>query len=528
MIGSITSIADWMCTSLTRLCVRAEESIRRHERSHLALVLAIFALLAALQACTTLIWFDEFFTLFISRLPSLHEMLRAAPADGQPPLQYLPTYFSLRLFGQTGFALRLPEILACAAAGLLTWKIVRRHGTAVQALFAAALLLGSEIVLDQAHTARPYCLLLAFTCLAFACWQAAALQAHGRAWPLCGLALAIAGAVLSHHFGVFHTGIFLVAGETSRLIRRRRLDLWMAAAVAAGFAPLAFTVPLARGFGRALGQAILHSPNFWSRPSPIHLVNYLGMVALPLLCLVPLFAVLPWPVSKTPAGSSPLVPVPSHEWIAAGALSLLLPAILLFTTFATGYFLPRYAIGCALGLALLVAWALPRIPRMRSFAQPVLALSTLGFLVMVAAFLVGTQISYLAGNGQQRADPISPFLLRAPADLPIVVTNAYDYVPDWWYAPAPLQRRLVYLSDVRYAILQPDFVPELSLVVDRKFIPLPLYDYNSYIAAHPHFLLLRSGEARLNWTGARLASSGWRLTPLATAGAAVLYRVDRP
>jgi hypothetical protein len=376
--------------------------------------------------------------------------------------------------------------------------------------------------------ARPYGLLLAFTALSFAFWQEAALTDRRRAWPLCGLALAIAGAVLSHHFGMFHVGIFLAAGETTRLIQRRRLDLRMAAAIVAGLSPLAVTIPFARRSSRVLGQAILHSSNFWAKPSPADLANYLSMIALPLLCLVAIFALLPWPERKTPAGSDSLPPVPLHEWIAALALCLLLPAVIVLTSFETGYFQPKYAISTSLGLALLGAWALPRLLGRRFDPQPLLALSTLGSLLVVVAFLLRVQIYRPVEKGLQGVETVSPLLLRAPADLPIVVCNAFDYAPDWWYAPPSLQKRLVYLSDLTYAARQTDFLPEFSLVLDREFIPIPVPDYSPYIAAHQSFLLLRSGEARLNWTDARLANSGWRLTPIDKAGADILYQVDRP
>ena len=84
-------------TSLVALGIRSERSIVRHERRYLLLALSVFALFAAYHACIVPLWFDEFFTFFISRLTSLPEMLRAMPADAQPPLQYLLTHVSLRI-----------------------------------------------------------------------------------------------------------------------------------------------------------------------------------------------------------------------------------------------------------------------------------------------------------------------------------------------------------------------------------------------------------------------------------------------
>lgn len=512
---------------LTGLGARGAQSIEIHQRRYLLIAVAIFGLFTAHHACTTPIWFDEFFTLFISRLPSLGDMLRAAPADGQPPLQYLLTRFSVALPGSLEFTLRLPELIACVAAGLFTWKIVRRHGTPVQALFGVVMLLGSNINFTQAYIARPYGLMLAFTALAFVCWQKAAVPGNRRTLSLLGLALAIAGAVLSHHFGIIHIAIFLLPGEAVRLFQRRRVDFAMACAFVLGTTPLVFTIPLARGSNRDLGQAILASSHFWARPTQANLLNYLAMIALPLLCLVLLFAFLPWPARKTHGQDPSLPPVPLHEWIAAAGLSLLLPALLVLTAAGSGYFLPRYAIGDSLGLALLAAWGLPRIPRLQSFAEPLLALSTLTSLLVVGIFLLRAQIVEPVQKGLENSHAVSPVLLNAPAGLPIVVASAFEYPPDWWYAAPNLRGRLIYLADPAYAAQQADFLPEFSLILDRKVVPMPLADYAPYIATHPHFLLLRSGESRLNWTDTRLAASGWRLTPIATAGQDVLYQADR-
>jgi len=513
---------------LVGLGMRAQQSIQRHERRCLFVTLAIFALLTAHHACTTPLWFDEFFTFFISRLPSLPQMLRVIPADGQPPLQYLLTRLSLLLFGQSEFAIRLPEILAYIAAGLLTYRIVRRHGSSVQALFATVTLLGSYVDFEHAFMARPYSLLLAFTALAFLCWQHAAVTGRRLIPALCGLALGIAGAVLSHHFGVLCAGIFLLPGEAARLCQRRRLDLWMAATILAGLSPLAFTLPLAHQSSRDLGQAILHSSTFWAKPSPLHLLGYVGMIAWPPICLFALFAFLPWPQRKTPISSSSTVPVPAYEWAAAVGLSLLLPVLLVISSFETGYFISRYAISSSLGLALLSGWALPRLPGLRAVAQPLLALSTLASLLFVGIFLLWAQFADPAQRGLKDANAVSPLLLNAPEGLPIVIASAFDYVPDWWYAPPSLRERLVYLADPPYAARQADFLPEFTLILDRQAIPMPVSNYADYTAAHPRFLLLRSGLVRLNWTDTRLANSGWHLTPIAKSGSDILYQVDHP
>jgi hypothetical protein len=87
-----------------------------------------------------------------------------------------------------------------------------------------------------------------------------------------------------------------------------------------------------------------------------------------------------------------------------------------------------------------------------------------------------------------------------------------------------LKERIVYLSDVPYALRQSEFVGELTLVADQAYIPLRATNYAAFVESHPHFLLLRSGEPRFNWTYSRLADAGWRLSVIASSGRDSLYR----
>jgi hypothetical protein len=515
-------------TSLVDFGMSAERSITRHEQRYLLLTVALFAILAAYRACTVPLWFDEFFTLFVSRLSSLPEMLRAMPADSQPPLQHLVTCMPLRLFGASEFVLRLPELLAYMTAGVLTYRIVRRHGTAVQALFAAALLLGADVARVQAYTARPYGLLIASVALVFASWQAAAARESGRLLPLCGVALGTAGAILSHHFAPIHIGMVLCVGETARLIQRRRVDGWMGAAIAAGLTPLFVTVPLARASHALFGVAILHANTFFIKPSPLALLSYVTMVPLLLLCMVAAFCFLPWRGEVNDTKNGGLFPVPVYEWAATCGLCLLVPVqILVAALLQRGFYFPRYAVSCNLGLAILCAWGLPRIWRLRRVAQPVLALSTIGYLLFIGVNLLLLELRRPAWR-VEAGDVVSPLLLTAPDDLPIVVSNALDFPPTYWYAQPALQRRLIYLFDVPYALRQSDFIPELSLAADEEYIHMPMTGYSDFIASHPHFLLFYTGNASTNMVPPRLVKSGWHLSPIARAGNDVLYRVDRP
>lgn len=535
-----TAVAPGASSVSSRAVARLDRlvlSITRHERHYVSFAVAILALVVTCQAITTPLRFDEFFTLFISRLSSLHGMMKAMPADGQPPLQYLFVHLSLHWFGVSELALRLPAMIAWVAAGLLTWRIVRVHSTPVQALFALVTMLGattgsywlSGIALkDQAFTARPYQLILAFTALAFLCWQTATLRQRNRLLPLCGLTLAVTGAVLSHHYGIIQIGAFLAAGEIARVVRRRRLDLPVLAAAAVGLLPLIITVPLAHQTSLLLGGPIARSTNYWSRPSLTDLACWPTMTPWLLFLAVSVLACLP---VLTPAGlrPEPSIPeVPAHEKAAAIALALLPPAQLLLALIKTGYFFPRYAIGSVLGLTLLFAWTWPRAGQLRAFAQPALALLTVGYLSVATACLVISPMFIPFGRAQLVKSAVADVSLNVPGDLPIVDSNACDYVPEWWYAPPALRQRLVYLSDLAYAEKQPAFVAELTIMIDRAITPVPVADYSAFLNSHPHFFMLSTGHSYDNWLPARLQKSGWHVTRVANSSQGILYRVDHP
>jgi hypothetical protein len=510
---------------LHRLGQRLFLSIERHETRYLLLALAIFTLAAVYRDLTTPIWFDEFFTLFLSQLSSVHATMQAMPADGQPPLQYLPTHLSLHIFGASEIALRLPELMACIGAGWLAYKIARRRGSAVQALFAIVLIFGAQ-QWQQALSARPYGMLLAFTALLFFAWQRAT-EGGRRGLALCLMALAIAGAILSHHFGAIYAAILLGAGEATRLIQRRRIDGWMLLAIACGLVPLAITAPLAHASSALLGNAVHLSTTFWAKPRLAEIFRYSRSVAWPMLVAVGLFAALLWrnrpAVQDAPEDS---VEVPAHEWAAAGALSLILPFQMLFAEFVTGYFQPRYVIGTSLGLALLFAWGLPRIRLLQPVWKPAFALATLGFLAASLGKLAIEEIRHPAAPSTLAAETV-PAMLNDGGSLPIVVASAYEYAPLWWYSPPAIRARLVYLSDVPYAIQQQDFLPELSLATGQDFIPLHVTSYAGFLQDHPRFLLYLTGERRLEWIAPRLASQGWQSKLLTSSGPRQLFQVDK-
>src|SRR5512146_2707300 len=74
---------------------------------------------------TAQFWYDESFTLVLSRLPFV-QMVQATAGDTHPPLYYLITWAVVHLLGSGEWALRFPSVIFSMVGLWLTWKISRR------------------------------------------------------------------------------------------------------------------------------------------------------------------------------------------------------------------------------------------------------------------------------------------------------------------------------------------------------------------------------------------------------------------
>lgn len=498
--------------------------IDRHEAWVVSAILVAAVFFQSIAALSRL-WYDEFFTFYIARLLSFDQMLRAIPGDGNPPLNYLLANVCMRLLGDTELAVRLPSILAFAAAMLAVYLFVRRRRGVVFACFAM-LALATCAMASYGHEARPYALVLAFTGLTMLSWQAATEDGHPRGLPLLGVAAGIAGAIASHHYGAFHVGVPLLFGEAVRIGKRRRLDLPLYCACAAGLTIIAVTAPLARASQRAMLDYAQRSAVFWAKPNFWSMRSYGNMVNL---WLPIAFLLLLW-LTRAALPSGPAhgnKRIPAHEVAAAVGLVLLVPVIVIVTRLATGYYQGRYGIGAAMGVAILMGFAAPLSGGRRRNVTAVGALCVVLLVLVFAGNGTAHVIERLASSPHGNAGTGS-LLDVAPGSEPIIVAGAMNFVPDWWYAPPSLRERLHYLADLPFAVRQPDFLPELSLVTDQALIPSKVDDYRPFLASHNRFLLYSTGARGREWMKERLEAEGWRLHPLLQRGAETLFVADAP
>lgn len=475
------------------------------------------------------LWFDEIASMVISTRPSLRVMFRAIPADGNPPLFFLLARLFLALPIRPQIALCLSSILPTGVTATMIYVFVRRNARSLYAFLAASVFYASPFSMFASLEARPYALLLCFTSIAICCWQAAVRGPHKR-MATAGVAVAMSAAIFSHHYGVIYVGLPLLAAETVRSWRDRRIHLAVIAAMAVGALSVFFTFPPMLTAQGGLLRAIRQCPVFCSRPHLASLSLYLSMLP-PFVPVVALSAAIPallaycLATGKSRPGSQRLrlPPIPLEDYFAALALALILPVMLLVTTAGTGYFWGRYAAGSILGVAILTGLLMSRLSRRLALVDN---LAIAGVFYCLVFGIVAVCTIRLPENviGVER----DPFFLSARTGEPIVIADAVVFSPTWWYSDSTMRAEIHYLSDLSYAVKNPDFVSEYSLALEQPYGAPKIDDYNEFLSTHRDFLLYCIGVPRLEWVRDRLIHEGWDVVLIRSEGSKTLYRVTQP
>jgi len=203
------------------------------------------ALLVRLPGLDAPLWFDEVWTLvdFVRR--PLSETASTYPSDNHHPLFTLLAGLSVRAFGESPWALRLPALVFGVGAVPLVALLGRRLVGTRAALVAALFLALSAHVAAYAQNARGYSALLFFV-LAATYGFLKALEGGGlRSVVLAGVALALA--TFAHLTAVLSAVAFLVCtlmAATGRLGSAVRWRAGLACLVLATVVSLALHAPM--------------------------------------------------------------------------------------------------------------------------------------------------------------------------------------------------------------------------------------------------------------------------------------------
>ncbi len=342
---------------------------------------------------------DEVFVLQTDSVPSVRELIevqRHYPISLDPLFYHLLGHASVKLFGPTAAALRLPSLAGYLLMEVCLFGVVRSLAGERAAAIAAGIP-ALTITVYYGMQARPYGVLLGLTAAMLWNWQRA-VRAYAagagsrRSGALVALSVTLALALNTHYFAVLLL-IPLCSAEIVRTAYNRRPDWPVIAAIGLGMTAIVFALPFQRAAGEFrknyynAGSVGLHAVTQSYRTLFLNYTDY-GMsvqrtiaavlVVLAVALLLALF-------SQARSRDWPLLP--------SEAVYLLLLAALPFAGFLLARYVThsietRYVLPAIVGIAVLSALALqPRRWPHGAFCAAVTCL----LLAAAAAALVRVQ-----------------------------------------------------------------------------------------------------------------------------------------
>lgn len=485
-------LTDWITTAPELI----GNTIKKKYWLFLIGISGCYFLFACVRASRKWIWFDEYFTVTISRLPHVSDILAAlrAGVDLNPPLYYVITRAFTGAFGAGNLSVRLPAIFGFWVMTLCVFHFVSKRANVLWALVALLFVLMTNTY-QYAYEARAYAFVLGCCGVSLVSWQAAAERGKFRGVYVVMLALALSAAVASHFYAVLLIGC-IAAGELVRTYVARKLDLsiWLALTLP--------VVPLVLAF-RLIKTAMTYSQHFWAKPSigqiPRTYEEMLGKAALPLVLgtLVCLIVNSFRTVSRTPVPNR--APIPAHE-IAAITFLAALPVIGVLAGFVTHAFTYRYALAAVVGISILFGLGGHVITRVSSVNATVFLLVFLGWFLSkgITMSLEGPGSSWPFGNNS----------LVLNTDLPIVVSHSHTFIELILQAPSNVRHRFRYLTDIdASARLGASDNDDRNLSSLRQFAAIPVERYSDFIASHSDFFVY-GGPNQSEWLLRRIMEDG--------------------
>ncbi len=492
---------------MTRATLEASDirqKLASRQASLTLLLLVIFSFLyfadVFLRASGKYFWYDEFFTIYVCRIPSLRGILAALAhgVDFNPPLFYVITRVSQALFGRGLIGTRLPEILGFWVLSICLFRFVSRRAGPIAGFVAMALPMFTG-AFYYAYEARPHGLVLGFCGLAIVCWQASSEQAYRRLW-LFGFGVSLLAAFMCHCYALVIAVPFGLA-ELIRGFREKRLNwpVWIAIIAPALIAGLSF-VPLLQSYkavneGTKFPQAF---PAVWEQVPRFYdfLLSPCAWILLVAFVLLALDRERFLPALKSMQREK--VSLLSDEMILAIGFTALPIFGLLLGVAIHGPYIMRYFISSVAGISILVGFSMGVRKTADSFQ--------LAFAAVIGVTLAASTIMLLyhwrQGWGEKLVEPSSVINLNTtPGDpldaysllirgsrnsLPILMLSPIDFLYLVHYAPQ-LAPRLYYVgqpsTDVFYRGFQ----------LLRTWCPVDRYNREltpeEFSRAHPDYLV---------------------------------------
>jgi hypothetical protein len=476
----IDSAANWLA-----------ETLERHKGAVLAVFSIVYFGLTFYRASRKLFWFDELFTVYLCRLPDFKSVWHAVlnGADFNPPLLYLVTQFSERIFGEGHIATRLPEILGFWVFCLCLFRFVSLRLSVLSACVSLLFPLVTGAYW-YAYEARAHGLVLGFCGIALVSWQAAAENTARRGWWLFALGGSLACSLLTHSFAflIFAPIIF---GELWRTKSGKHLDWPVWTTIGVSSLALLASIPLVSKVVTEAGS------------QPSFLANLVRLRGFYRALLIPNGAevlvgwlILTCMFYEEREGFGLKRGFRSYEVFALWAF-VAIPVFEYGAAKFTGApFLSRYSVSAIAGFAGVLGAAVSK--------RPALALGT----ILLIAAQIGLDFKRFA-SGSVLVEPSSNYQLSTRihefgesyewmADdktLPIVVLDELDFLPISFYAPVKVAPQLVYVA---WPKLDINGKPNLRWWIGGQALPrlraccnseLAIVELADFLAWHDAFLV---------------------------------------
>jgi uncharacterized membrane protein len=204
-----------------RLPRRGEPDTSR-STARLVLVGLILAGLALRLAVPRGIWLDEAITIHQAHL-SLHDLFRNLYyGDRQPPLYHLTLWLTIRAFGDSEFAVRLPSLIAGTLLIPVLYQLGRELYDRRTGLIAAGFASVSPLLIWYSQEVRMYELASLFGLLALLTQLRVVRKPTMLNWA--AYIFATAGLLWSHYFGLLLIGVQQVLFVAVIVHRKRRAE----------------------------------------------------------------------------------------------------------------------------------------------------------------------------------------------------------------------------------------------------------------------------------------------------------------
>jgi len=415
-------------------------------------------------------------------------------------------------------AFRLVSALAFACTFICLYIFVQRRCGARVAFICAVLIFVTPLNNKYSLEARPYSLLVA--CLAFAlvCYQ----RLPTARWTV-GLLLSLSLAESLHYYAVLACFPFFLA-EIVQVIATSQVRYWVWLSLFVSLIPAALSAPLLVNLRHSYAEHIWARPEFMLIPMSYggyFRLNALWGLAIASISFLVVIAAWARGLSQLePTGGIGIAPASEHALV-LGFLALPVVGVVAARV-AHGGAADRYYLPAILGVAIAFSYVLSKVTP--AGFQLVAAL-----ILIAVAFQEADVMRTVLRNphGTDSRAPVLSLLSDAIArnDLPLVMSNAGGYVELSHVAQQSLNQRMVTLVDPPNAVVYAGTDTVDRLVIELKsYVPMQVYDFKPFAAAHPVFLLYSDGTP-FDWWPSRLIHDGAQVELVAKQGAGTLYRV---